>query len=273
MADIEKFFKSKKGTAEEAEEKKEESKKSSANKMIRVILLSLGTLVFLGSAGASIFFYSKYRMALKNTIAEPKSETQIISEKIGQIFDLPQEEPTLATITDTEKLKGQAFFQNAQNGDKVLLYSKAQKAILWRPTVSKIIEVSSLSSQKEKPNETQSQPGNSVSNTDENQEKIEETKNDNPQNQTARVTVLNGTTLKGLAKSLGNRIASVSGADVVSTGNAQKSDYVRTIIVDLTGKNQSISEKIAVELSGKVVDLPEGEEKPDADILVIGGTE
>jgi len=61
-------------------------------------------------------------------------------------MELPKdEEPTIATVLDKEKLKDQLFFAKAENGDKVIIYSKNQKAILYRPSINKIIDVAPIS--------------------------------------------------------------------------------------------------------------------------------
>lgn len=69
-------------------------------------------------------------------------EVRSLVSDVGDLMLLPEDEtPTLATVTDLHALEGQLFFKNAQEGDKVLMYLKAQKAILYRPSIGKIIEV------------------------------------------------------------------------------------------------------------------------------------
>lgn len=73
----------------------------------------------------------------------PKSDDLVSA--ISQLADLPQgETPAIATISDASKLKSRTFFTSAQNGDKVLIYSKAVKAVLYRPSTGKIIEYSTV---------------------------------------------------------------------------------------------------------------------------------
>ena len=70
-----------------------------------------------------------------------EAETNALIEKVGQLIELPNEQPTIATVTDLEALKGQEFFEKAQLGDKVLIYTGAKKAFLYRPSTNKVIEV------------------------------------------------------------------------------------------------------------------------------------
>jgi len=62
-------------------------------------------------------------------------------EEVGKFMTLPNETPTVATVSDVSKLANQEFFSEAENGDKVIIFPKAQKAILYRPSSKKIIEV------------------------------------------------------------------------------------------------------------------------------------
>ena len=78
------------------------------------------------------------------TQSAPAGQTDVeaVVGKVNKLMDLPTDEaPTLATVSDVNKLQGQEFFAKAQNGDQVLIYSKAKKAVLYRPSVDKIIEV------------------------------------------------------------------------------------------------------------------------------------
>ncbi len=97
----------------------------------------------------AILYYATFQTikARQDSNTVSQREIKSITERIGKFMELPGGEvPTLATVSDREKLKGQQFFLNAENGDKVLVYPKAKKAILYRPSSGKIIEVANLTS-------------------------------------------------------------------------------------------------------------------------------
>ncbi len=105
-------------------------------------------LVVVGSGAAGGYYYNKYSDSQKEIkrLSDPQeaAKTQVSDAvtKIGRLVDLPSgETPTLATVTDPAKLKDQAFFTNAKAGDQVLIYTQAKKAILYRPSTNKIIEI------------------------------------------------------------------------------------------------------------------------------------
>ncbi|MCW1930517.1 MAG: hypothetical protein KIH62_004370 [Candidatus Kerfeldbacteria bacterium] len=59
---------------------------------------------------------------------------------------LPQDEdPTIAIIKDVDTLKSrQAFFNDARNGDQLVIYAEASKAIIYREEGDLIINVGPL---------------------------------------------------------------------------------------------------------------------------------
>lgn len=70
------------------------------------------------------------------------AEVRALVSDVGEHMLLPDDEtPTLATVSDMHALEGQVFFRNAKEGDKVLMYLQAQRAIIYRPSIDKIIEV------------------------------------------------------------------------------------------------------------------------------------
>jgi len=82
---------------------------------------------------------------LKNPNTAGQTEIEIVTNQVKNSIELPANEtPTLATVSDSSKLKSQLFFKNAENGDKVLIYTKSGKALLYRPAWKKVIEYSNV---------------------------------------------------------------------------------------------------------------------------------
>ena len=238
-------------------------------KKITKILVALVVVVIVALIGTTYYFYNKYKRV-------SVSEVNEIAGKVGKLMELPGEAPTLGTVTDKDKLKDQPFFANSQNGDKVLIYPLAGKAILYRPSINKIIEVTYLtignqsnSNQASQINTLQSQQRTTdnagKANTDQASQQPSQT------TEPANVAIYNGTDVKGIAANVADKIASLDGLTVVQKTNATGS-YANTTIVNLNGKDQA-AQKIADTLeAGQVsTDLPNGEKKPDADILIIVG--
>ena len=72
------------------------------------------------------------------------SEAEILT-KVAKLMVLPQgEKPTVALVSDLKPLKDQIFFKNAKLGDALLMYARAKRAVLYRPSENKIIEVAPI---------------------------------------------------------------------------------------------------------------------------------
>ena len=109
----------------------------------------LGLVLIIASLSVAIVYASKYHNTqekLKHLSSLPTvSSSQQLVNRIGKIAVLPTgESPTIATVTNINKLRSQAFFANAKNGDKVLIYTKAQEAFLYRPSINKIVYIAPL---------------------------------------------------------------------------------------------------------------------------------
>ena len=132
--------------------------------------LLIAVLVLL-LAGAGYGAYSKIDSLEKEKkqLSDPqeaaKQETARIKQAVAKLIDVPSDEdPTIASVVDSTKLKNQAFFAKAENGDKVLMYAQAKKAILYRPSTNKVIEVAPINIGDNNQNQSQQpalQGGNS----------------------------------------------------------------------------------------------------------------
>ena len=105
-------------------------------------VLALLVLLLLGAGGAAGFYYKQLDDIKKNPNKLTEDETKATIDAVGKLIVLPEgEQPTLATVSDPEKLKDQPFFAHAKVGDKVLIFTNAKKAILYNPTENKIVDV------------------------------------------------------------------------------------------------------------------------------------
>ena len=88
---------------------------------------------------------NQLEQAKNSPSASGSSQTDQLVSKVSRLVDLPPgETPTIATVNDSSKLKSQAFFASAKDGDKVLIYSKAGKGVLYRPSTNRVIEYSTV---------------------------------------------------------------------------------------------------------------------------------
>lgn len=118
------------------------SKSPKSKKSKKPIFVVLLVVLILASVAAAGYYYSKYQDIKKNPQQVTVDETKAIVAKVSKSLTLPaKEQPTLATVLDKDKLKDQAFFKDAQNGDKILIYTEAKKAVIYRESEDKIINV------------------------------------------------------------------------------------------------------------------------------------
>ncbi|HSW65695.1 MAG TPA: hypothetical protein VLI54_00970 [Bacillota bacterium] len=111
-----------------------------------IALAAILVLLGVASVFGALYFRSRaqLRQALHDSPNSVATETSALISKISVHMVLPSEKPTIAIVEDAKKLASQSFFKHAQNGDRVLVYTKSKKAILYRPSQDKVIEVAYL---------------------------------------------------------------------------------------------------------------------------------
>lgn len=106
-----------------------------------IITLIVGVVI---GAGA---FWALNKTMMKSTVSPvsqvAQDQVKDLIAKVGKLVLLPTgEEPVIATINDAAGLiKQQPFYKGSQNGDVVLVYQKAAKAIVYSPTRNIIVNV------------------------------------------------------------------------------------------------------------------------------------
>jgi hypothetical protein len=229
-------------------------------------------LIVAGSIFSAVYFYRQYKLASQKTTAEEpqKDELTMLTDEIKRIIDLPDEKPTLATVTDVEQAKKKPFFAKSQNGDKVLIYMNAKKAILYRPIEKKIIEIANVS-------------GLDNSSQENKESDLPEPMRNDAAGQVAEeigdkittpiiIALYDGTKIENLESNVAEKISSIAGIEIGEKKDAEKI-YLKTIVADLTGGHEELTNKIIQTIGGEIGKIPDGESKPNADILVIVGKE
>lgn len=179
-----------------------------------------------------------------------KKETDLIT-RVNNLMVLPDEVPKIAMVTDATKLESEKFFRYANNGDQVLIFNNALKAVLYRPSINKIIDVAvvlPVISEKVLPTPTVAS---------------EQT-----------IALYNGTKKAGLTdvfeKLLKEKFPNII---IVTKEKAIRSDFDKTIIVDVAQKDETVVKEMAQILGATISPLPNDETKPEVDLIIILGTD
>lgn len=245
--------------------------------IIFAVVFAVVSITFVG-----IYQYTKVNKELAKLKTDTTSggtltderQRELISEVSTRIMLPADEKPTVAVVSDINRLKDQQFFTGGQNGDIVLIYMNARKAVLYRPSEKKIIEVApvnlnnneaSVAGTTNKAVTLSPTPGGAGAPT------TAPTPTPGP----TRFALRNGTTVTGLAQTFGQQLQTkLPKAQITERGNAAKRDHATSIIVDVTGKKAAEIQQIAAVLGIAVGILPDGELVPaNTDYLIIIGAD
>jgi hypothetical protein len=116
------------------------------------------TLVTIGLVTAVVVSYRLYSGTQRKLSEQKKNESTVkspsqndsdvmIITQVSKHIVLPDETPKVVKVTDVDTLKkSEPFFQSAQDGDDVLVYSN--KVILYSPKLDRIVEVAQIKAGK-----------------------------------------------------------------------------------------------------------------------------
>lgn len=174
-----------------------------------------------------------YRLFAQRNQGIAGPDKNLINE-VSRIAVLPKDEvPSVTTVVDTTKVN-QEFLRSARKGDKVLLYFQEGRAVVYRPSTRQIVNMGPLQTPK------------------------------------PRVFLRDGTGSSNL-NAVSDKITGSNEFLFASRDVSPIKNYDKSVVVDLTGRRPDVAQRLAKLLGLSVVKLPDGESRPDGDLLVIVG--
>lgn len=201
-------------------------KKRRSRKWLRYTVAIILLLVL--PAAGWFYYQSQHR-----TVPASTADARLIQEVSTRVLLPSGEKPSISTVVDSTKVT-QSFLTGARNGDKVLLFFQAGKAIVYRPSTHQVINMGPIQAPK------------------------------------PRVFVRKGNDLSDTSKIV-NEINSTNNFVVTSQDVSPIKNYTKTVVVDIAGNRPDVAAALANKLDAQVVPMPNGESAPDADMLVITG--
>jgi hypothetical protein len=117
------------------------AKTSTGKKVLTVVLV----LVIVGLAGSTAYLFMENRdLNDQITLTTEEKNTRLV-EEINKVFDLPDEEPVVAVVTNPDEFKNEyASFDNAEQGDYLLFYRKARLNVLYRQSEKRVVKTANV---------------------------------------------------------------------------------------------------------------------------------
>ncbi len=209
-------------------------------------------VLFFLALGAGAWLYRQYsglkeQLGVMQTVNEavPAASDEGVSllDKVNQHILLPHDQkPDVSTIENAEDLKKQeTFYEYAQNGDALVKFNSLE--IIYNPVADVIVNVRTRGQVAGA--ETRAVQG------------------------AVTIDIRNGAGIGGLAGKTAETFKGVKDYIVQNVGNASKTDYGKTMLINLSSKDVTGLEK---QFNTQAVkDLPAGESASSADVVLILG--
>lgn len=104
-------------------------------------IVALLAVAFVAGGSAYIIAQKQERASL---VQNSHAQVRQLVAAVGTLIDLPNEEPRVTVVTDTEKLHKQPYFADVTEGDRVLVFDATRKAVIYNPTQHRVVKVMTL---------------------------------------------------------------------------------------------------------------------------------
>ena len=159
----------------------------------------------------------------------------MIAHVISELSIQNDTNPAVLSVIDAS-ITNQPFLEEAENGDKVLLFYKAKTSVLYRPSEHRIVKAGSFTPPPTK------------------------------------VFIRDGGSDDARLDEVQEKLKKIENIELVSQDQSVQANYSGIQIINVTGRYDDMVKTITESLSASTAGLPTGESAPDADILIIVGT-
>lgn len=114
------------------------AKRRSFHKPLLIVAFAAAVLV-------GVYYFVQYQRLRNDPTLEARREAEQVVKELSRLMIVPDEPaPILATVSDRDQLQDQPFFRNAQNGDQVVIFPASMRAVLYRPSEKRIVDIAPL---------------------------------------------------------------------------------------------------------------------------------
>lgn len=106
---------------------------SGRRKLLAVMIMLLIIMI-----AAVVVLFIKYQHA---TTSNPVTQQQRLTRQLGQLVELPAEQPVISTVLDKSKLSNPVLASRARDGDTLFIFPKSKRLILYRPADKKVVDM------------------------------------------------------------------------------------------------------------------------------------
>ena len=107
--------------------------------------MAINIIALLGLGGLSFYLYTENNDLNEQITLTTEEKNRRLIEEVNQVFNLPDEEPVVAIVTDPEEFKTQyPTFTDAIEGDYLLFFRKARLNVLYRQSEQKVVTTANV---------------------------------------------------------------------------------------------------------------------------------
>ncbi len=108
-------------------------------------LIALWVLLTLGLLGTTGYLFMQNRDLDRQINETTEEKNERLVNEINKVFDLPDETPVVAIVTDKEQFISEyPVFENAESGDYLLFFRKARLNVLYRQSEKRVVKTAQV---------------------------------------------------------------------------------------------------------------------------------